>query len=161
MRRGGHNVAELSAVERKILAILQKEGDISNVELAERVGMSPSPCLRKVKGLREAGYIREYVALLDRKKLGLQIVAYVDVKVPQVANSTIVEEFRAAVLREPAIVGCYITTGHFDFKLKVVVKNIEEYSKFLTGTLLKLPGVQDTSSTFVLDVFKNSTELPI
>ncbi|MEI9852682.1 MAG: Lrp/AsnC family transcriptional regulator [Sphingomonas sp.] len=96
---------ELTSVERKMLAILQTEGDISNVELAERVGMSPSPCLRKAKALRDAGYIRDYVALLDRKKLGFQILAYVDVKVPQVANSTIVEEFRAAVMREPAIVG--------------------------------------------------------
>lgn len=152
---------ELTSVERKMLAILQTEGDISNVELAERVGMSPSPCLRKAKALRDAGYIRDYVALLDRKKLGFQILAYVDVKVPQVANSTIVEEFRAAVMREPAIVGCYITTGQFDFLLKVVVKSVEEYSKFLTTTLLRLPGVKDTSSTFVLEVVKDSTALPI
>jgi Lrp/AsnC family leucine-responsive transcriptional regulator len=151
----------LTPVERRILGILQKEGDISNVELAERVGMSPSPCLRKTKALRDAGYIRNIVALLDRKKLGFQIVAFVDVKVPQVADSTVVEDFRAAVMREPAITACYITSGKFDFLLKVVVSSVADYSQFLTSTLLRLPGVVDTSSTFVLESIKDSTEIPI
>lgn len=152
---------KLSTVETKLLAILQKEGDISNVDLAERVGMSPSPCLRKVKALRESGYIRQCVALLDRRMLGFQIVAYVEVKVPQIAHAMIVEDFRKAVLREPAIIECYITSGEFDFMLKVLVRGIEDYSTFVTQTLLQLPGVQDTRSTFVLEVVKESTALPL
>lgn len=151
----------LTTLETKLLEILQTEGDITNVELAERVGMSPSPCLRKVKGLREAGYIRKVVALLDRRKLGFQIFAYVEVKVPQQSDTRIIDEFRAAVLREPAIVECYITSGAFDFMLKVAVRSIEDYASFVTHTLLRLPGVQDTRSTFVLDTIKESTALPL
>ncbi len=154
-------MTELTPAERKMLSILQTEGDISNVELAERVGMSASPCLRKVNSLREAGYIRNTVALLDRRKLGFHIMAYVEVKVPQAADPALGEKFQAAVLAEPAIVACYITTGQFDYLLKVIVPGIEEYGEFLTKTLLRLPGLQDSSSTFVLDVIKDSTALPL
>ena len=154
-------MADLSPIEMKMLAILQVEGDISNVELAERVGMSPSPCLRKVKALREAGYIRNVVALIDRRKLGFEIMAYVEVKVPQVAHERIVEAFREAVLREPAIIECYITSGEFDFILKVLVRGIEDYAAFVQHGLLRLPGVQDTRSTFVLEAIKESTALPL
>lgn len=154
-------MADLSPIEMKMLSILQQEGDISNVDLAERVGMSPSPCLRKVKALREAGYIRDVVALLDRRKLGFQIMAYVEVKVPQIAQGQIVEDFREAVLREPAIIECYITSGEFDFILKVLVRGIEDYSGFVQQALLRLPGVQDTRSTFVLEAVKESTALPL
>ncbi len=154
-------MSSLTPIELKILAILQNEGDISNVDLAERLGMSPSPCLRKVKALRDSGYIRQVSALLDRKKLGFEIVAYVEVKVPQVADSEIVEEFRAAVRTEPAIVECHITSGQFDFLLKVVVRSMDAYSDFITRKLLRMPGVRDTRSTFVLDTFKQSTALPI
>ncbi len=154
-------MTELSSVERKLLSILQTEGDISNVSLAERVGMSPSPCLRKVNSLKEAGYIRDTVALLDRRKLGFQILAYVEVKVPQADDPALGERFRAAVLREPAIVACFITTGPFDYLLRVIVASIEEYAEFLTTTLLKLPGLQDSRSSFVLEVIKDSTALPL
>jgi Lrp/AsnC family leucine-responsive transcriptional regulator len=144
-----------------MLAILQEEGDISNVDLAERVGMSPSPCLRKVKSLRDAGFIRKFAALLDRKKLGFEIIAIVEVKVPQVANQEIVKEFQEAVRREAAIVECYITSGQFDFLLKVVARTMDDYSNFVTRKLLRMPGVHDTRSTFVMDIIKHSTALPI
>lgn len=152
---------KLSVTDVRLLSILQEEGDITNVELADRVGMAPSPCLRKVKGLRDSGYITRTVALLDRRKLGFAIVAYVEVRVPQVANVAIVDSFRKAVMREPAIVGCYITSGQFDFLLKVIVPGVDEYSSFLTNILLRLPGVRDTNTTFVLEVVKDSTSLPL
>ena len=154
-------MTELTQTERRILSILQKEGDISNVELAERVGMSPSPCLRKTNSLKAAGYVRETVSILDRRKLGFHIVAYVEVKVPQSGDPTVTERFVNGVLNEPAIVACFITTGPFDYLLKVVVTGIEDYAEFLTKTLLKLPGLQDSRSTFVLEVIKDSTALPL
>jgi Lrp/AsnC family leucine-responsive transcriptional regulator len=154
-------VSELTTSDRKILSILQTEGDISNVRLAERIGMSPSPCLRRVNSLKEAGYVRDTVALLDRRKLGFDILAFVEVKVPQTGDPNVGKKFQEAVLREPAIVACYITTGQFDYLLKIVVPTIEDYARFLNDTLLKLPGLQDSSSTFVLEVIKDSTALPI
>lgn len=154
-------MTELTHTERRILSVLQQQGDISNVALAERVGMSPSPCLRKVNGLKEAGYIRETVALLDRRKLGFHILAYVEVKVPQSGDPAVTQRFVDAVLKEPAITACFITTGPFDYLLKVIVTGIEDYGEFLTKTLLKLPGLQDSRSTFVLEVIKDSTALPI
>jgi Lrp/AsnC family leucine-responsive transcriptional regulator len=151
----------LSAKDKKILACLQNDGRISNVALAETIGMSPSPCLRRVKALEEAGYVKNYAAILDRHKLGLQIVAFVEVKVPQVADVAIIERFKAAILREPAIVSCYLIAGQFDFLLKVVVRDIDAFSALMQNVLLRLPGVQDTRASFGLDAIKDTLALPI
>ncbi|MGY6709120.1 MAG: Lrp/AsnC family transcriptional regulator, partial [Rhizobiaceae bacterium] len=99
----------LSPSDLRILSELQKDGSLSNVALAERIGMSPSPCLRRVKQLEAAGLIRRYAALLDAPKLGLGLTAYVEVKVPQVAGDDIVARFKQAVMREPSITGCFVT----------------------------------------------------
>jgi Lrp/AsnC family leucine-responsive transcriptional regulator len=101
------------------------------------------------------------VALLDYKKLGFGIVAYVEVKVPQVAGKKIVEEFEQAVLKEESIVGCYIMAGQFDFLLKVVARDMEQYAALAQQVLLRLPGVQDLRSCFVLNALKDSTALPL
>lgn len=151
---------KLSKTDLKILRTLQKDGRISNVALAEQVGISPSPCLRHLKQLESSGIIERYVAILNARQLGLGIMAYVEVKVPQVANELIVERFKQAVIEEPAIVGCYITAGQYDFLLKVVAKDMEAYSILAQKTLLKLPGVQDLRSSFVLEAVKENTELP-
>jgi Lrp/AsnC family leucine-responsive transcriptional regulator len=149
------------ASDRKILRALQKDGRLTNVALADRIGMSPSPCLRRVRQLEESGVIEKYVALLDYKKLGFGIVAYVEVKVPQVAGKKIVEEFEQAVLKEESIVGCYIMAGQFDFLLKVVARDMEQYAALAQQVLLRLPGVQDLRSCFVMNALKDSTELPL
>jgi Lrp/AsnC family leucine-responsive transcriptional regulator len=154
-------VTELSRTDRQILAILQEEGGLSNVALAERVGMAPSPCLRRVKQLEAAGLIRRYVALLDDRRLGLGITAYVEVKVPQVAGEAIVERFKEAVRRQPAITACYIMAGQYDFLLKIVARDMEDYSTLAQDVLLKLPGVQDMRTSFVLEAIKETTALPI
>jgi Lrp/AsnC family leucine-responsive transcriptional regulator len=151
----------ITLTDRRILAALQADGRVSNVALAEQIGMSPSPCLRRVKQLEESGLIDHYAAILDRHQLGLGIMAYVEVKVPQVANIAIIEEFKAAVRREPAIISCYITAGQFDFLLKVVARDMDAYSKLAQNVLLQLPGVQDMCSSFVLEAIKDTTELPI
>jgi len=151
----------LSATDLKILTELQRDGSLSNVALAERIGMSPSPCLRRVKQLEAAGLIRRYAALLDAPGLGLGLTAYVEVKVPQVAGVDVVSRFKAAVMRESTITGCFVTAGQFDFLLRVVVADIQAYSALAQNVLLKLPGVQDIRTSFVLEAVKDTTELPL
>jgi len=151
----------LTPTDIKILSELQKEGSLSNVALAERIGMSPSPCLRRVRQLEASGLIRRYAALLDGPKLGLGLTAYVEVKVPQIPGEEIVARFKQAVLREPSITGCFVTAGQFDFLLRVVVADIDAYSTLAQKVLLRLPGVQDIRTSFVLEAVKDTTELPI
>jgi Lrp/AsnC family leucine-responsive transcriptional regulator len=151
----------MNSTDRKILSALQSDGRLSNVALAEQIGMSPSPCLRRVKQLEESGHIGHYVAILDRRKMGLGMLAFVEVKVPQVANALIIEQFKDAVRREPAIIGCYVMAGQFDFLLKVVARDMDAYSALAQNVLLQLPGVQDMRSSFVLEAIKDTTELPI
>lgn len=152
---------KLSSTDRTILNALQHDGKLTNVALAERIGMSPSPCLRRVRQLEEAGYIAGYAAQLDRRKIGLGILAYVEIKVPQTGDVSVIERFKRAVLDEPSIVGCFITAGQFDFLLKVVAPDIDAYSRLAQEVLLKLPGVQDMRTTFALEAIKDSIQLPI
>nr|NIR61954.1 Lrp/AsnC family transcriptional regulator [Gammaproteobacteria bacterium] len=113
-------MTNFSRADVAILDILQHEARLPNVELAERIGMSPSPCLRRVKQLEAGGLIERYVALLDRRNVGLGILAFAEVKVPRRDDDAHVERFKAAVHREPMVIGCYILAGQFDFLLKVV-----------------------------------------
>jgi Lrp/AsnC family transcriptional regulator, leucine-responsive regulatory protein len=154
-------MTEFSRADRQILEIVQRDGRISNVDLASRIGMSPSPCLRRVKELEQSGVIDRYVALLDRSKVGIGILAYVEIKVPQVPNVAINDRFEEAIQKEPAVIGCFKTTGNFAYLLKVVARDLEEFAEFTLTRLLKLPGVQDVNSSFVLGIVKDSTALPI
>ena len=151
---------KLSRTDRRILETLQVEGQLSNVDLAARVGLSPSPCLRRVKALEADGVISGYVALLDRRKLGLDVVAFVEVQVDR-HNDTVADAFRNAILRDPAVVTCQAMTGAFDYLLKVVVPNLDAYAEFTMKRLLKMPGVKDVRSSFVLETLKDSTALPL
>lgn len=150
----------LTRTDRKILDVLQTDAHVSNVELAERVGLSPSPCLRRVKLLEARGLIGGYVALLDRRKLGLDVVAFVEVQVDR-HTDTAAAAFRAAVEGQPEIVACHMMTGAFDYLLKVVVPNLDAYAEFTLLGLLKMPGVKDVRSSFVLETLKDSTALPL
>ncbi|MDT0508548.1 Lrp/AsnC family transcriptional regulator [Novosphingobium sp. MMS21-SN21R] len=147
--------------DKKILRILQADGRMPNVALAEQIGMSPSPCLRRLKQLEDDGVISRYAAILDREKLGLGIMAFVEVKVPQIAETSIVDLFKDAVRREPSIIGCHLTAGQFDFLLTVVAQDMTAYSALAQNVLLRLPGVQDMRSSFVLEAIKDTTMLPI
>jgi len=150
---------KLTRADRKILQILQEDGKISNVELAERVGLSPSPCLRRVKQLEASGLISGYVALLDRRKARLGVLAYVEVQVDHTEGAA--EAFRQAVLREPEVVGCYVMTGSFDYLLRVVAPDLDAYGELMMKRLLKMPAVKDVRSAFVMDTIKDSTALPL
>lgn len=162
-------MTDLSRTDLKLLHELQQDGRITNLALAERVGMSPSPCLRHVRRLEEEGIITGYTAIVDRKRVGLGILAYVEVKVPQTpsgaatgsSGSSIIEQFKEAVLNEPAIVSCVITAGQFDFLLKVLAPDMDAYAELAQRVLLKLPGVRDMRTTFALDVVKDSPALPL
>jgi len=150
----------LTRTDRRILEALQSDAHLSNVELAERVGLSPSPCLRRVKALEAQGLIAGYVALLDRRKLGLDVMAFVEVQVDRQTDAA-AEAFRTAIAKEPAVVACFSMTGSFDYLLKVIVPNLDAYAEFTMQRLLKMPGVKDVRSSFALETLKDSTMLPL
>jgi len=159
---------ELDAIDRRVLAILQENGRLSNQEIAERVNLSPSPCLRRIRRLEESGVIRSYVALLDAQKLGLDLLAYVNVRLekrgPTAAGRegvTHAELFRAAVQTWPEVVACHAMTGDMDFLLRVQVEDMAHFSRFVQDQLLHHPSVIDVKSSFSLDTFKETTALPI
>ncbi|MFX1673548.1 Lrp/AsnC family transcriptional regulator [Paraburkholderia sp. A2WS-5] len=159
---------ELDAIDRRILAILQENGRLSNQEIAERVNLSPSPCLRRIRRLEEIGVIRSYVALLDAQKLGLDLLAYVNVRLekrgPTAAGRegvTHAELFRAAVQTWPEVVACHAMTGDMDFLLRVQVEDMAHFSRFVQDQLLHHSSVIDVKSSFSLQTFKETTALPI
>lgn len=158
---------ELDAVDRRILAILQENGRASNQEIAERVNLSPSPCLRRIRRLEEIGAIRGYVALLDAQKLGLGLLAYVNVRLEKRSGATgrggatHSELFRAAVQTWPEVVACHAMTGEMDYLLRVQVRDMMHFSRFVQDQLLHHPSVVDVRSSFALECFKETTALPI
>jgi Lrp/AsnC family leucine-responsive transcriptional regulator len=150
----------IDRTDLRILEVLQKEGRLSNQELAQRVSLSPSPCLRRVRALEEAGIIRQYVALLDPQKVGLALAAYVTVKLEKKGRMPI-EQFARAVNAWPEVVACYAMTGDMDYLLRVHVSDLEHYSRFVMDKLLKQAGVLDVRSNFVLERVKDTTALPL
>jgi Lrp/AsnC family transcriptional regulator, leucine-responsive regulatory protein len=150
----------LSPTDLRILRVLQSDGRISNVDLAERVGLSPSPCLRRTRQLEAEGAIRGYVALLDHKKLGFGVEAFVQVSLER-HQDRYDRAFRDAVRGHGEIVGCYVMTGEMDYLLHVLAQDLEAYGRFTLDVLLKMPGVKDVRSSLALEVVKNSTALPL
>jgi Lrp/AsnC family leucine-responsive transcriptional regulator len=153
-------MSELSRTDIRILQVLQNDARLTNVELAERVGMSASPCLRRVRQLEAKGVIGAYVALLDRRALGLDIMAFVEVHIDR-HNDKAVEAFAGAVMKEPEVAACYALTGAFDYLIQVIAPNLDAYAEFTMNRLLRMPGVKDVRSSFVLQSVKQSTALPL
>lgn len=152
--------ATLDKTDIKMLAALQANGRLTNVELAEKVALSPSPCLRRLKQLEDSGVIRQYVALLDPAKIGLGLQAFVRVTLEK-RGSTHLQGFMDAVQRWPEVVNCYAMTGEMDYLLQVYFEDLEHFSRFVMDDLLQQPGVEDVKSSFVLKEFKQTTSLPI
>ena len=150
----------LDAIDRKILEALQKEARLTNLELAERVGLSPSPCLRRVKQLERMGIVRGYGAQVSREAVGLDLTVFVAVNL-QGHGSDNPRLFREVVLAMPEVVACYIVSGESDYLLHVVAPNFEAYRRFVLERLLKAPGVKDIRSSFALDVLKEAAPLPL
>jgi len=151
----------LDRYDLNILAELQRDARISNQELAERIGLSPSPCSRRVKQLEDDGYILRQVALLDRKKLGLSLTAYVNIGMDRHTPERF-EHFEAVINQCPEVLECCLVTGmDADYQLKVVVPDMDHYQKFLLGQLTRIEGVTSVRSSFVLNQVISSTQLPL
>jgi len=153
-------MAILSESERKLLRVLQEEGRISNVALAERVGMSETPCLRRVKLLEESGVIAGYRADLDPAKLGLGVSAFVYVTTDQ-RSETDRRLFMTAIDEEPQIISCAATSGAYDFVLEVVAADVEALGELTMNRLLSLPTVRSVSSSAVFRWLKRNRPLPV
>ena len=152
--------SDLDAIDCRIIATLQADGRLSNVELAERVGLSPSPCLRRVKRLERDGYIEAYRAMLQRIRVGLGFTVFVGVKVDGHADERI-HAFEEAILALPEIVACHIVSGEADYLLEVVVPDLEHYQRFLLGKLLNLPMVKEVRSNIAIQTLKAGAPLPL
>jgi Lrp/AsnC family transcriptional regulator, leucine-responsive regulatory protein len=150
----------LDRTDRRILEQLQADGRLSNQELAERVLLSPSPCLRRVRALERSGVIQRYAALLDPLQVGLGLLAYVSVKLEKRGKMP-VDQFTRAVQGWPEVVACFSMTGDMDYLMRVQVEDLAHYSRFIMDKLLKQPGVIDIRSNFVLERVKETTALPL
>ncbi len=151
----------LDRYDLRILAELQRNARLSNQELSERIGLSASPCSRRVRQLEEEGYIVREVALLDRKKLGLTLTAHVLVGMDRHTPERFAH-FEQQIQRCPQVLECSLITGmDADYQLKVVVPDMEHYQRFLLGTLTRIEGVSSVRSSFVLTQVVSSTELPL
>ncbi len=150
---------QLDHTERQILRLLQGDGRMSNVELAERIGISESPCYRRVKHLEQSGLIRGYAAIVDQRLLGLEVTAFVLVTMEKQPDAA-TEAFLAAVQAEEHIVECYATSGSHDYLMKVVARNIDHFSELCMQRILKFPGVMHVESSFSLQEIKHSRVLP-
>lgn len=146
--------------DRAILAELQANGRLSNVELARRVALSESACLRRVKGLEEAGVIHRYAALLSQKAVGLPDSVFVEVSLTREQQEDL-DAFEGAVRRLPEVMECYLMSGEYDYLLRVVVADTADYERIHREHITRLPGVARVRSSFALRTVTKKTELPI
>jgi Lrp/AsnC family leucine-responsive transcriptional regulator len=151
---------EVDRIDRKILDALQADGRLSNVDLADRVGLSPSPCLRRVKKLEDEGVIAGYRAVLDRKALGLGLTVFVEIKAGK-HNRDNAAALQKALSEFPEIVACHVVSGGADFLCEVVVPDLEGYERLMMEKLLALPTVEDIRSFFAIRTVKTGAPLPL
>ncbi|MDP6810418.1 MAG: Lrp/AsnC family transcriptional regulator [Kiritimatiellia bacterium] len=150
----------MDATDIKILNLLQRDASLSAAEVAEQVNLSQPPCWRRIKKLEEEGYIERRVAMLNRQKLGLNVVIYTEVKLTANGRQA-VDEFEDAIRSFPEVTECYVMLGRSDFLLRIVAKDVEHYERFFRNHLSQLPGVQDVTSSVALSEVKYSTEVPL
>ncbi len=150
----------IDATDRKILAVLQEDGRISNQDLADRIALSPSPCLRRVRQLEQAGVISNYVALLDPNAVGLGVTAFVRVRLDAQDDAQLAR-FEAAIAEFSEVMECYLMTGDSDYQIRVLVGSLQEFEDFLRQKLTRLPGVSQVTSSFALRPIVYRTALPV
>ncbi|TJZ82878.1 Lrp/AsnC family transcriptional regulator [Paracoccus hibiscisoli] len=153
-------MTQIDAVGAQILTLLQEDGRMSNARLAEHLGMSETPCWRRLKRLEEAGVIEGYQAVLNRRKLGLGVMAFVQLRCSE-HDQAAMAEFQRIVQTTPNILACHNTTGADDFLLIVVARDLDDYSRFVDSTLRRLPGVTSIRSNLSLKEMKASNRLPV
>jgi Lrp/AsnC family transcriptional regulator, leucine-responsive regulatory protein len=150
----------LDAIDWKILALLQDDARLSNVDLARAVGLSPSPCLNRVRVLEQQGFIRRQVTLLDPLKVGLKVSVFIQVTLERQIESAL-ETFERAIRERPEVMECYLMTGDSDYLLRVVVPDLQALEHFILNFLSRVPGVGNIKSSFALKQVKYQTALPL
>ncbi|ALH81145.1 Lrp/AsnC family transcriptional regulator [Sphingopyxis macrogoltabida] len=153
-------MTELDPFEIKIIRELQRDANQTTAEIAERVGLSTSPCWRRIDRLEREGVIRKRVAVIDRRKVGLNAHIFAQVKLNAHGRANL-DEFGEAIRSFPEVLDAYVLMGTTDFMLRIVAKDIDAYERFFFDRLSKLPGVQEINSTVALSEIKSTNELPI
>ncbi|MEA3181076.1 MAG: Lrp/AsnC family transcriptional regulator [Gammaproteobacteria bacterium] len=152
--------SDLDAIDLKILTLLQHDASLSTAEVAERAGLSQSPCWRRIQRLRENGYIKAIVAIVDRQKLGFMMQIFAQVKMARLTD-----EARADLVRQvnsvPEILECYTVFGEMDVMMKVLAPDVVWYQEFVFSVIMKLPGVQEVRSIVTLLETKSTTQIPL
>lgn len=151
---------KLDDIDRRIVQALQADGRMSIQDLAAQVGLSPSPCARRVKLLEEAGVIKGYVAVIDQEKLGLPVSVFASIKLERQREEEL-DRFGAAVQRWPEVADCYLMTGQRDYLLRIIVSDLAAYERFLKDKLTRLDNVASIESSFALGQVKRSFSVPV
>ena len=152
-------MAVLDSIDQKILQLLQADAKLNVKDIAIRLNLTKTPVYERIKRLEKEGYIEKYVAVVNRKKLAPSIVVFISGKL-EVSRFEQTEEFYAAIESMPEIMDCYLMSGEYDFLLKVIVKDLDDYHEFYSRRLSQVPRVSYVSSSFVLNEIKRSTVLP-
>jgi Lrp/AsnC family transcriptional regulator, leucine-responsive regulatory protein len=151
---------QLDEIDVKILRRLQEQARISNVELADQIGLSPAPCLRRVRALEQAGVVRRYVTLVDPAAVNLNVTVFVQITLDLQVEGRL-EIFEQAIMRRPEVLECYLMTGDADYLLRVVVPDVSAYERFLRDALTRIESAAGIKSSFALKQVKYSTALPL
>ncbi len=153
-------MTRLDAIDLRILAELQRDGRMTNQALAEKVGLSPTPCLRRVRRLEETGIIGGYVAVVDQKAVGLPVSVFISIKLERQREEDL-DRFAEAVSRWPEVMECYLMTGQRDYLMRVVCADLPAYERFLKARLTRLDGIASIESSFALAQVKHTNVLPL
>lgn len=152
--------SDLDEIDRKILMVLQSDGRISLSDLSEKVNLSPSPCLRRIRRLESSGIISRYVAVLDQAKVGLPVSVFVSIKLESQRVEAL-ERFKRVIAKWPEVLECYLMTGPRDYLLRIVAADLGAYERFLKQKLTRIDGVASIDSSFALEQTKYSNVLPV
>lgn len=150
----------LDAIDRRILEILQTEGRLPNAALAEKVGLSPSPCWRRVRALEDAKVIRGYVTVVDPQAIGLSVNVFAMVTLEKQIEIAL-DHFENEIGKRPEVMECYLMTGEFDYLLRIVVPDLTAYERFLMDHLTRIKGISSIKSSFALNQVRYKTALPL
>ncbi len=154
------NINSLDRIDKRILNELQTNGRISNIELSRKVGLSPTPCLERVRRLESKHFIQDFRAILNPELLNASMLVYAEIRLAH-TSPDVFSEFKQAVKQLPHILECHLVSGDFDYLLKARVKDMKAYRELLGESLLKLPGVSASRSYIVMEEVKENTQLPI
>lgn len=151
---------DLSKQDIAILKLLQADATLSTAAIAEHINVSQSPCWRRINRLEEEGFIRRRVALLDRDRLGMDVVVFATINLTSTGRQNLIE-FERDIVRHPEVIECYTMTGIWDYMLKIVTRDIRHYEAFARNTLTASPSIRELHSHMAVTEIKNATELPL